>query len=129
MRQLAYVSTASALPHGDLERVMTSATCNNAVAGITGLLLSNGQNFLQQFEGERDAVDALLDRVETDPRHSGIVVVTDIEGAERSFPDWSIRLLWLSESAEERRRALEAHLPGNLDDMVRRHILSFAALN
>lgn len=108
---------------------MTSATRNNAAAGITGLLLFNGQNFLQLLEGERDAVDALLDRVETDPRHSGVVVVTDIEVAERSFPGWSMRLLRLAESVEARRQALEGHLPGNLDEMVRRHILNFAALN
>ena len=108
---------------------MTSATRNNAAAGITGLLLFNGQNFLQLLEGEQDAVDSLLDRVESDPRHSGVVVVTDLEIAERSFPDWSMRLLRLADEAELRRRTLEAHLPGNLDDMVRRHVLNFAALN
>lgn len=108
---------------------MTSAARNNAAAGITGLLLFNGRNFLQLLEGERDAVDSLLDRVESDPRHSGVVVVTDLEVAERSFPDWSMRLLRLAEDAELRRGALEAHLPGNLDQMVRRHILNFSALN
>ena len=129
MRQLVYVSTASALPHGDLEQIMTSATRNNAAAGITGLLLFNGRNFLQLLEGERDSVERLLDRVEADPRHSGVVVVTDLQVAERSFPDWSMRLLRLAETVEERRSPLEAHLPANLDDMVRRHILNFAALN
>jgi hypothetical protein len=129
VRQLVYVSTASALPHGDLEQILTSATRNNAAAGITGLLLFNGRNFLQLLEGEGAAIDTLLDRVEADPRHSGVVVVTDIEVAERNFPDWSMRLLRLAESIGERRGALESFLPESLDVMVRRHILNFAALN
>lgn len=129
MRQLTYVSTAGAMPHGDMEQILMSATRNNAELGITGMLLFNGQNFLQLLEGEPAVVDALLDRVEADSRHSGVVVMTDIEIAERCFPDWSMQLLRLAESVEERQRALERHLPGRLDKMVRRHILNFAALN
>jgi hypothetical protein len=117
------------MPHGDLEQIMTSATRNNERAGITGLLLFNGRNFLQLLEGERDAIEGLLDRVEGDPRHSGVVVMTDIEIPSRRFPGWSMRLLRLSESVEERRETLDQHLPADLDDMVRRHILNFAALN
>lgn len=129
MRQLVYVSTACAVGPSDLEQIMTSAARNNAAAGVTGLLLFNGQNFLQLLEGEEDAVAQLLDRVEDDPRHSGVVVVTSLETDVRSFPEWSMRLLRLSTSVEERRAALDAHLPGGLDEMVRRHVLNFAALN
>lgn len=129
MRQLVYVSTACAVGPTDLEQIMTSAARNNAAAGVTGLLLFNGQNFLQLLEGEEDAVARLLDRVEDDPRHSGVVVVTSLETEARSFPEWSMRLVRLSTSVEDRRAALDAHLPEELDEMVRRHILNFAALN
>lgn len=129
MRQLVYVSTACAVGPSDLEQIMTSAARNNAAAGVTGLLLFNGQNFLQLLEGEEDAVARLLDRVEDDPRHSGVVVVTSLAIETRSFPEWSMRLLRLSTSVEDRRAALEVHLPERLDEMVRRHILNFAALN
>jgi hypothetical protein len=43
--------------------------------GITGLLVFDGQRFCQHLEGPREAVDALMQQIEDDPRHIDIRVV------------------------------------------------------
>ena len=129
MRQVVYISTAARIAEGDLEGILRAAKGNNRAAGITGFLMFNGQNFLQVIEGESEKVEALIDRIELDPRHSGLVVVSDLEISERCFGDWSMNLLRLSTSHEQRRQELDAALPDTLDPMVRKQMLNYAALN
>lgn len=129
MRQVVYVSTAANIGEGDLESILHDAKRNNAGIGITGFLMFNGQNFLQLLEGSEDALDTLIDRIEADPRHSGLVVMSDLQVAERCFPDWSMKLVRLSASVEQRREELDAVLPASLDPMVRKQMLNYAALN
>lgn len=129
MRQLVYVSTASAVGKEDLDAILHTATARNARLGVTGLLLFNGQNFLQVLEGGGDSVGELMHGIIRDQRHSGLVVLNDIGIEERCFPDWSMRLLRLSTSLEERRLVLNDNLPPHMDLTVRNQVLSYAALN
>ena len=129
MRQLAYISTADSLGKSDLEDILRVAKANNAALGVTGFLMFNGQNFFQVLEGEGAALSGLVDRIEGDRRHSGLVVVSDLDIAERCFPHWSMHLLRLSASVEQRRNELDAALPTSLDSLVRKQMLNYAALN
>ncbi|HKQ10718.1 MAG TPA: BLUF domain-containing protein, partial [Rhizomicrobium sp.] len=64
MRQLLYVSnTALEIGLNDLDRILTTSRRNNAMMGITGLLLFIDGGFLQILEGEERAVRELYTRI------------------------------------------------------------------
>jgi hypothetical protein len=89
--QLTYVSTPRApFSARDIAALLSAARTANARRGVTGLLLYDGVRFLQVLEGEPVAVDAVLERIRTDPRHHALVVLSrrTIEG--RRFSDWAM---------------------------------------
>lgn len=91
MRQLLYVSnTAHNVSVGDLDDILTQSRRNNAMLGITGLLLFIDGGFLQMLEGEERAVRELYTRVATDPRHANPHLMLDREVPARAFPEWTM---------------------------------------
>lgn len=93
MIRLVYVSTAAAnLSERDVEDMLRVAMERNAGLGVTGLLVYNGRNFMQALEGAPDAVLDLMTSISRDHRHSGVIVISREQIAERAFPDWSMKL-------------------------------------
>jgi hypothetical protein len=91
MRQLLYVSnTAQHVGVGELDDILTASRRNNALLGITGLLLFIDGGFLQMLEGEERAVRELYARVAADPRHINPQLMLDREVPVRAFPEWSM---------------------------------------
>jgi hypothetical protein len=91
MRQLLYVSnTAHNISVGDLDDILTESRRNNAMLGITGLLLFIDGGFLQILEGDERAVRELYTRLATDPRHIDPHLMQDREVPVRAFPEWSM---------------------------------------
>ena len=91
MRQLLYVSnTAHNISVGELDDILTASRRNNAMLGITGLLLFIDGGFLQILEGEERAVRELYTRVATDSRHINPHLMLDREVPVRAFPEWSM---------------------------------------
>ncbi len=50
--------------------IIRHARAANAVQGLSGVLVFDGQSFSQYVEGPAQAVDALLARLPQDPRHT-----------------------------------------------------------
>jgi Sensors of blue-light using FAD len=91
MRQLLYVSnTASEIVPGDLDDILTASRRNNALIGVTGLLLFIDGGFLQMLEGEEIAVRTLYARIAVDRRHVNPRLMLDREMPARAFPGWSM---------------------------------------
>lgn len=92
--QLTYASrTSTILGPGDVKDILRSSARNNTAAGVTGALcLSNGI-FLQQLEGDRQAVNALYHRILKDPRHREPAILDFSEIVVRQFGDWSMGLI------------------------------------
>ena len=91
MIRLIYISTArSELSKAELEGVLRTSRRNNAVVGVTGLLVVGGRRFLQALEGPADAVVQTYDRIKADGRHFAAVILDNRPIAERSFPDWAM---------------------------------------
>jgi hypothetical protein len=92
--QLTYASrTSGILGPFDIKDILASSTRNNQRIGVTGALcLSNGI-FLQQLEGDRDAVNALYHRILKDPRHKDPAVLDFSEIVVRQFGTWSMGLI------------------------------------
>src|ERR1700761_981565 len=91
MRQLLYASnTQPDLTPDVLDEILTASRHNNAMMGITGLLLYIDGGFLQMLEGDELALRELYGRIADDRRHSNLRQMLDREVATRAFPGWSM---------------------------------------
>lgn len=91
LKKIIYQSFASA-PIGEVEiaHILESSRKNNSALQITGCLLYHDREFLQLLEGEEKVVDALMAKIETDPRHSDISIIDSQTTNERLYHDWSM---------------------------------------
>lgn len=94
LRAIAYVSRA--LPGLSMERLQTlveDAARFNRLAGVTGVLLQDGQRFLQYIEGPPDGIDSVYERILQAGSHIDIVELARGRLGQRQFPYWSMRAL------------------------------------
>ncbi|WP_394652158.1 BLUF domain-containing protein [uncultured Sphingomonas sp.] len=91
MRQILYISTAAgSVIANDANEILATSNRNNTADGVTGLLYFDGKRFLQALEGEPSAVARALSRIEGDPRHRAIVILSDRTVDAREFGSWSM---------------------------------------
>jgi hypothetical protein len=89
--RLLYVSTARApFTRPQLAGLLEQARDANARRGITGALLYHDQGFAQILEGDSEQVDALVARIEVDPRHHGMTTLLRTGAEGPLFPGWSM---------------------------------------
>lgn len=101
LRQLFYVSRAAAtLTELEVRQILQISQRNNRRKDITGCLLYTGTHFAQVLEGEPALLDELVDRIARDTRHSDFVVAIDHQVGIRRFPDWSMGILYKSDTAD-----------------------------
>jgi hypothetical protein len=91
MRRLVYISRSlmDADP-GLIDELVKFASGHNEAEGITGMLWSDSAFFAQALEGEHEAVEALMQRIRADPRHTDIEVVLDCAVSQRMFGTWAM---------------------------------------
>ena len=120
LKSITYTSLAALdLSNEDLTAIHQAARHLNALDGISGLLVFDGKRFLQIVEGSEDAVDSLLARLRSDPRHSAVEVRDERRVDRRSFPDWSMELVQVSAGYLSARPEIDSILPEPVSDEVR----------
>jgi hypothetical protein len=98
LQRLVYASTAT----GKTSSLLTIATIlgesqrNNDRDGLTGALVAHDGCFIQVIEGEPGRLDALLKRLDDDPRHRDIRLIERVEIATRLFGQWSMASVHVS---------------------------------
>ena len=70
--------------------ILARARTNNQRSGITGALLFSDGCFAQVLEGPPDAVEAIFETIQCDPRHCEVTLLSLQPVAERSFGSWSM---------------------------------------
>lgn len=91
MLRVIYTSVQRAgLLRGDLEKLCERASSNNSRFGVTGLLLSNGLEFMQCLEGPDDAVVQTYKLITQDSRHEDIRLLVSDQTQVRLFPNWGM---------------------------------------
>lgn len=129
MLSLIYVSTAApAFAEPDLAPLADHAAARNRAAEVTGLLAWNGVHFMQLLEGPAAAVEATLERIAADPRHSALVVIRRDERAARECPDWSMRAFLTPLAGAGAATRFAAALPAGFAADSRVLFTSFASL-
>lgn len=89
LRQLIYVSAARRdLGPDAYLKILATARRRNAQAGVSGMLLSIDQGFLQLLEGTPGSVAETLDRVMADDRQTNLRILYDQPALARSFSGW-----------------------------------------
>ncbi len=91
LEHLAYIShAASGMSKEDVRAILEKSRRNNMVQRITGHLQCHGGCFFQVLEGPASALDDLLDRLHSDPRHADLRILFRESLDRRQFADWSM---------------------------------------
>jgi hypothetical protein len=98
--QLLYISTATRqMLRVDVESILFTARRTNTANGITGLLISSPQHFMQVLEGDEASVHETYERICTDPRHHAHVILREADVEARQFGQWSMASQILTEGS------------------------------
>lgn len=91
MRQLLYASVnADRASEGELATILEQSRHNNAIDGVSGLLYTNGERYVQVLEGPEESIGPTFDRIRADPRHQEIAILSDRTIEAREFGSWSM---------------------------------------
>jgi Sensors of blue-light using FAD len=89
--EIIYVSLAARdLPPEELAQLLEKARAHNAAQDITGMMVYHRREFMQLLEGEQATVQALYDRIASDPRHQQLRKIWDGPIEQRGFTDWGM---------------------------------------
>lgn len=100
MLQLVYVSVAvSPFSELSLRALLTFSRTRNTARSVTGMLLYQTGSFLQVLEGEPETVESLFAKIECDPRHHHVHVLSRSDLQIRNFGDWSMGFVDVRASA------------------------------
>ncbi|WP_315388751.1 BLUF domain-containing protein [uncultured Stenotrophomonas sp.] len=104
LHALVYCSQAvPGLTLDQIDDLAKDAAAHNHIAGVTGVLLTDGRKFLQYIEGPEEGVALAYSRITNATSHMGIVELGRSQGGPRRFPYWSMR--WLPVEPEDLRIA------------------------
>lgn len=89
--EILYISELSPTTSpATIAEILVQARKQNKLNGITGLLLFDGEHFIQVLEGDREEVLAVMSRIESDARHSGVKRLHEGFIAQRQFQCFGI---------------------------------------
>ncbi|MFK7977132.1 MAG: BLUF domain-containing protein [Halioglobus sp.] len=74
----------------DILALLDKCRKNNAELGVTGMLLYEDGSFFQVLEGKPQVVDALLQKIQKDERHSQVTKLIYEEIELRDFGEWTM---------------------------------------
>ena len=91
---VVYASHVAAdLPADRMGALVRDAARFNVVAGVTGLLLFDGERFLQYLEGPEDGLLAAYNRVLTSTSHFDVVQLARGLVGSRLVPYWAMTMV------------------------------------
>jgi hypothetical protein len=129
LTSVTYTSLARLdLQETDLEDIHLTARDQNALDGITGLLVFNGTHFLQIIEGSEKAIEDLVERLREDPRHSGFEIRDRRKVDCRSFPDWSMELVRVKASYFDARDTIADRIPEAVPEAIKARLFRMTEL-
>lgn len=111
LHALVYFSQAiSGLTIDQIDDLTQDAAEHNHLAGVTGILLTDGIHFLQYIEGPEDGLALTYSRILNARSHTEIVELGRSRGGQRRFPYRSMR--WIPVDEPELRIAVRSDWRG-----------------
>lgn len=130
--QLVYASKSKLPPSSQevgvepgIARILTQSRRNNTPQEIGGVLCYGNGFFFQCLEGDREAVEALYQRICQDDRHEQVTLLRSRPVAKRYFNQWAMKYLMLDRrvNAELKRLGLDEFKPLQFNDDCIDHLL------
>lgn len=92
LERLVYESTATGTTGsiGNLAVILAESQRNNDRDGLTGVLAAHRDRYIQVVEGPAQTLDALLRRLENDPRHRDVILLGREPITVRLFGRWTM---------------------------------------
>ena len=89
LQELIYTSVTT-LHQGEdkVQAILSTSVRKNEIQSITGLLMFDGQRYIQILEGERDQVERLYEEITKDPRHGQLEMLHTGSITQRAFQTW-----------------------------------------
>ncbi|HEY8027186.1 MAG TPA: BLUF domain-containing protein [Burkholderiaceae bacterium] len=98
--RIVYVSRSTFAPGAtsrglepNIARILAKSRANNRKNGLVGVLYFGDGCFFQCLEGEADAVDTLYGKLEIDPRHRELQLISREDIEQFSFGAWSMKYI------------------------------------
>ncbi|MEW6382571.1 MAG: BLUF domain-containing protein [Pseudomonadota bacterium] len=118
IRAVVYVSSVGeeiagdklGLSNGKLDQIVDDAARFNRNAGVTGVLLFDGERFFQYLEGPEDGVSVAYSRVLSASSHNSVVELQRGRVGQRRLPFWPMK--WLPVESDDLRRVAYADWTG-----------------
>lgn len=92
LERLVYesIATGSTGSIGNVAVILAESQRNNDRDCLTGALAAHRDRYIQVVEGPAQALDALLRRLENDPRHRDLTLLDRKPVTERLFSRWTM---------------------------------------
>ena len=74
----------------EITQILQTARRKNKEQNVTGALLFDSGYFAQTLEGPRLAIEQIFERIQRDPRHGDVTVLSSQTDGHRDFPEWSM---------------------------------------
>tara|TARA_R110002049_G_scaffold148778_3_gene311723 strand:+ start:3077 stop:4291 length:1215 start_codon:yes stop_codon:yes gene_type:complete len=92
--QLVYKSNVSEeFDNSKTEEFLSTIQNTNKQLDITGLLIFDGEHFLQVLEGPFDVISKLIASIQCDIRHDNVVILLKEPIPRREYKEWAMQLL------------------------------------
>jgi hypothetical protein len=78
-------------------RILAKSRVNNRKNGLVGVLYFGDGAFFQCLEGDESAINTLFAKIENDPRHKDLKLISKKYISRLSFPDWAMKYAPLDE--------------------------------
>lgn len=75
----------------NIARILAKSRLNNRKNGLVGVLYFGDGVFFQCLEGEEDAVNSLLKKLEDDTRHKDLKIISKKYISKLSFGEWAMK--------------------------------------
>lgn len=131
--QLAYASRSNMNPAHSADsvepgvvRILTQSRRNNKSNHIGGMLCHGDGCFFQCLEGERDAVEALYERLHQDDRHRDVTLLLKRTVKERRFRLWPMKYLAVNRTVRQQiqKAGLDRFDPYRFDEAITDRMIS-----
>jgi hypothetical protein len=106
--QIIYISRSTFVPadnsvgiEPNVARILHKSRSNNVKNGLVGVLYFGNGCFFQCLEGEETAVDALYQKLEADPRHKDVRLISKKRIAAKSFGNWAMKYVPIDQAMQK----------------------------
>ena len=106
--QIIYISRSTFVPsessagiEPNVARILHKSRSNNAKNGLVGVLYFGNGCFFQCLEGDETAVNTLYQKLEADPRHQDIRLLSRKRITSQSFGNWAMKYVPIDQAMQK----------------------------